>query len=385
MKWFSLVLASSFLAMPADAFSQEDVVNTLAAARTQWLEEVNFKCKYTVKVRNAAAPSVTDVFAENYFDQQPVHSTGVLCKLGNKTRISVEYPNGSRELNSDDNRQRILNPSLDYIANSDVLLTFHPSLRKENSKATTRSIDHVVFERTIDPNTQKVASRLLQKTVNPLFPRGDSDFDMLEAAGLPNCKAVVTEVERGSEHLTVLTSSSCIIEGQALTKNVRTRWRTDASIPVVDRIEESIDEKDAGHLLTTYIELFDFQPCPNGLVPRRIVHAVSVDGVYEALEWRSADLGEYPPTPDDFILTVAPNVPTLGLKSRPTLAGEIVLDMNILSVSDLIPEGDIEPEVTAESLNDDKEKNLTGTIFFWANCTVVIALVAAVVFQRLNK
>jgi hypothetical protein len=384
---YNFVFLPCFLFSAAVANTDQDSSQALNLARSQWVREVNFKCTYAIRMKHEMSSKIENVFEPHFFDRELVHSSGSLIKLGQLTRLSVTYREKTRSMDVDGNHKGTLNVPREHLANSTLNLTFFPDYATHSHDGDAMTVGaHAIFESLTNPTSGERSSRLLQNSVNPLFPRGDSDFDMTTAASLPGCSVAVVGVMRTASSIEVRTSSTGKFDSQLLTKTTATRWLTDRPVPIVERIEEVITDDNSLTLVTTVIKLLDFQACGNGEAPRRIVHAVATADGIDAVEWKSKDLGEVEPSNQDFVLRLPPSARVFGLKQQPASGNdEIVIDMNVLSTKDLESPGDIplSPHQSVSSLDPSQE--IGRSVFFLANVGVVLVLIVVVLIRHRHR
>lgn len=129
------------------------------------------------------------------------------------------------------------------------------------------------------------------------------------------------------------------------------RFRTDVLPPVIERIEIVEDIPSRSMKLEAIVSFGDCVQCKGGLMPRCVRKAFGPivpmgkdKPVWIAHEWKSNNLGEAPPTENDFVYVAPVGSSIAGLKAKvPVVDGKYHLDLARYTSRDFsrLPDGSI--------------------------------------------
>lgn len=164
---------------------------------------------------------------------------------------------------------------------------------------------------------------------------------------------------------------------------------TKPSPPVVEKITREFVSPD-GTRDKAFALLSDFKECPGGLVARRVLF-VGLHGRdrISVQEWRSEDLGDLPPSSDDFAITVAPTTMITGFKQGAPEGKVRRLEPSKIQLADLIDyealQGASERERRAHEEPSEKPIGPGRRWMIWISGGLVVLLLSIFLFRRLRS
>jgi hypothetical protein len=156
--------------------------------------------------------------------------------------------------------------------------------------------------------------------ISPLFPTGGGERDPF-FEGTFHLQDVTYTYAASADHVMVTGKSLLGGKGDPLyVRMAKVRWRTDAEIPVIDKIERSVVKDGGAHYIETQVVLSDFRPCKGGLVAAKVLYVDKGPQSHVSVyEWSSDDLGKSLPSDSDFEIAVADGTKILGA-ARPSVS-----------------------------------------------------------------
>jgi hypothetical protein len=179
------------------------------------------------------------------------------------------------------------------------------------------------------------------------------------------------------------------------TIDVRCRFRTDVSPPVMERIDMVNDFPSLNSKQECVVIFEDFVQCEGGLMPRcvrkafgPIVPRGKEKPVWLASEWKSTDLGKVRPTEEDFVYVAPATSSIVGLNAKvPVVDGKFRLDLGAYTSKDfdIMPDGSIVATEQNSALGREADATAGGSRYVAVIvCGVLIAVLVVfiLVWQR---
>ena len=160
---------------------------------------------------------------------------------------------------------------------------------------------------------------------------------------------------------------------------------TKPSPPVVEAITTDVVDPD-GRRDQMIARLSEFRECPGGLVARRVVYVdVAPGNPILVHEWRSEDLGDVPPSRDDFVVAVAPTTTVYGFKQKLPRGTPRRLDPSKIELSELIDYDAIEQEQISRAASRESGASGVRHSMTWISVGILVLIVLTVILWRLKS
>jgi hypothetical protein len=309
----------------------------LRAAYLEWQANVAFKGTFQLR---AGISRSRDDAVQLKFDPQlnsPSSNTfegnGEIAKLGSSIRYRIDYGPIVRL-----DKMKTFGLPFDESTNGEVVVSY--SILRDNigNVATVMRHPASLGRSAAGPQTATELSPLnLLKSNDGLF----SNMKLVTVTPIDDGHVVV-DLERadvaGVEYLRQIT------------------FATAYELPVVEKVADKYRYK--GKSGQAECLASDFQNCPGGMVPRRLLFFLRPLGAQNFLvrHWTSTNLGDETPTEDDFVITVPATTSVIGLKQPLPQTIERRLDPHKLNINAIYTELELEkpqplggPDVGVES------------------------------------
>jgi hypothetical protein len=310
--------------------SDRAIAETLRAAVEQWQREVAFRSTY--RLRSGLAGSLEAALRGEINPKlgggpsMRFEATGVFHKQGPNLRCSINFVGGPLMLSpaKSDQPPPLLNRPWDEASDGRVQVSYYAPTTLRPPKGTYASVAQVEKRRRETPSM--AAGYFTETYINPLRPWAnphDDPFGVLPLAGVKTVDA---------EHVEVASQEK---SESGIEKHWGVLYWTKPSPPVVQKVSLELVFSD-GQRAEMFSVLSDFKQCPGGMVARRVLLAnPSTPNLVSVEEWRSPDLGERPPSSEDFAITVAPTTIVHGFKDEPRNAKIRRLEPSKIQLADL--------------------------------------------------
>lgn len=360
------------------------VAETLRAAVEQWLTEVEFRSTY--RLRAGFADSLEDALRGEINPKirggpaQQFEATGVFHKLGSNLRLSINFVGGPVFLSGETKVSEIApamtltNTSFDEVSDGRVEVSYYPPTTFRPPKGTMGTVARVSKKQT--KPSSFAAGTHTEMRINPLKPWPSPEKD-------PFGQLPVVGVETvDEEHVEVICQEKYQSGDEG---HRRVLFWTKPSPPVVEKITEEYGPPD-GRRDKSFALLSHFKECPGGLVARRVLWVfVSRSGSINSQEWRSDDLGNAPPSSEDFVITVAPTTKITGFRQAPPERTARRLEPSKIQLADLVDYQALGEARERERQARKKASNSRGsamrTYMIWISGSLVLVLIL-VLFLR---
>lgn len=340
----TIVLCVAGLARAAD--DVEATVAALEAAVEEWRQSLEFFCHYTY--RQGVAASKTDALEGRFGSRvgrprDEDTATGVFCKRGSQVRCSVDF--GQRPKRVPSKRPKdvlVTTVSCDEVSSGELCLSYWLPHGVVGSAS--------IFRRP-DAEMGRLSSGGAMGQVLTSFEFGGG----VEGKPLGGFSARPGSQETLRRRIVKLPADRVrvVLERQSARgfRHLRqvTFW-TGPRLPVIEKVEELIEDPPLGVRREHVGQASDFVPCGGGLLARRVREAsgpVVPQGektaVWVAREWVAEDLGQRAPRDEDFVVRVPATVPIAGLKNPPPPGTERAIDLTRYTLADLQPPGVVLP------------------------------------------
>ena len=311
--------------------SDRAIAETLRAAVEQWQAEVAFRSTY--RLRSGLASSLEEALRGEIDPKLGggpsirFEATGVFHKQGPNLRCSINFVGGPVMLSpaKSDLPPPLTNRPRDEASDGRVQVSYYAPTTVRPPKGTYASVAHVEKRR---PETPDMAAGYFTETyINPLRPWPNPHGALFGPLPLVGVKTV------DEEHVEVISQ-------QKYESGNRKHWRvlywTKPSPPVVQKVSMEFVFS-GGKRAEMFSVLSDFKQCPAGMVARRVLYVdPSTPNLVFVQEWRSDDLGDRPPSSEDFAITVAPTTMVRGFKDEPLNAKVRRLEPSKIQLAELV-------------------------------------------------
>lgn len=374
-----MVFTPLLIAMALAVVEGDDARNLAAALRAgieQWESDVSFAA--TFETRSVTRPTVDEALHAPFDQDEETAarpSRGRLAKMGSFIRFERHYEGGPIEVPHAS--IGVGQKAYRYMASAEIT---DGRIEVRYTESRDRAYPKEVF---VDLRSEKLHDTLLsgvqmQGVVSPITPVGERASRLLDCQPPKGPHWEVSSTERvGTDRVILLMNS--VGEPRIMR---RLTIRTDVSPPVVVRIED--DRRTGDTEIPMYIvELSDFVQCEGGIVARRAVTIrMSPDGTCSADLWRSSDLGDRPPTQNDFVLPITKQTKFYGLKDTAAVYQAGQLDLNTILIADLSSDPSPPPVATSEQGRASASYRL---LAIWLNAAIVAILLCVVLFRYARR
>jgi hypothetical protein len=304
----------------------EILVETLRAGLDQWEREISFKSTFTSRGgrTKCLADPVTGAI-------EPVHivarAKGVLIKDGADFRMSIDFERGPQWVQrgtphvgprSRTNGELIGNIPVEQLSSASATLLYRPVVNVEGADGWKTGGSAFVQPSTPD-QAKSLNAANFGAIVTPLSPS--------PKAGLPLARLLDAEtlmhVPPSEVKRSVYKHGDDLVEvvSEAGSDKLRLFIWTAPFPPVLKALYlNSAGTANLGDYEYRVI-LLDFRECEHGMVPTRVIATSGHDRVtpWRFKEWISDDLGDTPPTREDFVLHLPGETRIGGLKVLPRI------------------------------------------------------------------
>ncbi len=317
-------------------------VQALRAAYEQVANESQFRCTYTLREW-----SVTDVEAA-FSNDIPVHflsvGSGRFCRDGQYLRHSFDDSKGPRISGASDasgqevvpesspegvtklsgGQVRVRGLGYDEVSSIALEFTYRPGWKNMANQA------NLELRSKMQPSPNRTAFTRGESMISPLNPNGGS-FVGLPSEPFPTPRDEdyqVSEISESRVFLEVNTEEIVQPYGKLSTKYV-TEWWTEPSVPVLVRVLRRTHFENTDDFVVEEGRSTEFVKCGSHMIASRVV-AVLCTGKsdpYYVKEWRSLDLGQEPPRPEDFQIELKADTMVIGTEVEANGAGRRIFDI----------------------------------------------------------
>jgi hypothetical protein len=338
-----LLIAAFLEPLPGRAaetlFENNQAFNALEAAWKDWKSSVEFKGNYVLRRGTAESQeaALEGRFGSAAGDPKGEYVyTGVFDKLGDEMRFSREFKPDS---NAAEMKKKARAESFDEI--STVSLALCSKLGGDD-----------LLYATVGPRPDSLAGMVVTGTFMSIAMQPFSGgYNGLNGtlreflAPRPGFNEKVVEssvVKPDNGHIEIKVVKT--FQNDSDTISTRIKFRTDTLPPVIERIE-IVEDLPSRKIKQTDITSFeDFVQCKGGKMPRTFrgtfgpaIPIGKTKAIWTAHEWKSANLGEAPPTPEDFVYVAPLDSSIVGLNVKvPIVDGKYHLDLAKYSTSDFL-------------------------------------------------
>ena len=368
-----------FCALGSDISDVSTVMETLRAGVQQWQTEITFRSTFSLRsgystsvdaaLRGEIDPTIEGAAGTSY------EAKGFFHKKGPKIRYAIDFgspvqvrPSAPLEMRSATSVYK--NIPFDETTDGRVVVAYNARRGKLVGRA--------VVEEKPDLTTLRVGTgKATGRFINPMNPLYGAEWDPF--GDLP--AVAVNTVDEG--HLEVV----CFRKDENGNEHhKRVLFWTKPSRPVVKRMELELVRSD-GRRFGAYAALSDYKLCPGGYVARQVAFARVVSGGrvpvpvpvrVRVMVWRSEDLGDVPPSDEDFVITIPADVWVTGLKKAPPKGSVRQLDPSKIELSDLEDLEAQDRELRALREGVRPSRNPSGRYVLWGSLAFGVLVVLAV-------
>ena len=328
-------VSAGICAQSRDSDATADAIDVLDAAIEEWRFGVEFRSHFTYRQAVVASKSdgLTGRFGTEIPDSATDKATGVFHKRGETMRFSLDYakPPDAATPQGD----VVTNYSFDGVTSGQLWLEYLPSYGEYGN----------TVRLSAKPESQSatlVGGPSGNAVLNPFAFGGGVHGSPLrqfavQTAGQDPVDTSVVKTD--ADHLSVVMTRAK--EGGS-TETMRVTFWTAPSPAVIERIETVSDNPEPRQRVESVAEASEFVQCGAGMMARRVrsvagplVPLDSTRAVWVVHEWVSEDLGNRPPTDDDFLVSIPPSVHVVGLREPPPPGAVRTLDLTEINPDDL--------------------------------------------------
>lgn len=360
-----------FCALGSDVKDVAVVMETLRAGVEEWQREVVFHS--TFRLRSGFAKSVESGLRGELDPTRQGSSSacyeasGSFHKMGANVRFAIDFGSPVEAVGSIPQEGRkapkvYRNVPLDESTDGRVIVGSSPRRGKLAGRA--------VVEEKPDASTLRAGTG--ERTghfINPLNPLYGADWDPF--GGLP----AVTLNAVDEEHLEVVCFGR---DEYGNERHRRVLFWTKPSRPLVTKVSSELVYPDGGRF-GAYAALSDFKLCPGGYVARQVAFARQQrGGPVRAMVWRSEDLGDAPPSEEDFVVTIPADVWVMGLKNAQPAGTVRQLDPSKIKLSDVVDIEALDREREAQREGRGASTRFSGWFAVWGGMTLLVLILLSV-------